>query len=166
MKVDLFNYTIERLKGVGVSIDDMAELVMEVQKKYYDDITIEECRHHVLSVLKKREVQHTIITGLELDRLAKEGLIEEPLLSILRRDEPLYGVDEILALGITNVYGTIGLTNFGYLDKVKPGVIAELNNKKREGVNTFADDLVAAVVAAACSRLAHSKRSDFTEEDE
>ncbi|NOZ92511.1 phosphatidylglycerophosphatase A [bacterium 3DAC] len=166
MKVDLFNYTIERLKEIGVSIDDMAELVMEVQKKYYDDITIEECRHHVLSVLKKREVQHTVITGLELDRLAKEGVVEEPLLSILRRDEPLYGVDEILALGITNVYGTIGLTNFGYLDKVKPGVIAELNNKKREGVHTFADDLVAAIVAAACSRLAHSKRSDFTEEDE
>jgi len=164
MKVDMFNYTIQRLKDIGVSIDDMAELVHQVQSKYFDDITIEECRHHVLSVLKKREVQHTIITGLELDRLAKEGLIEEPLLSILRRDEPLYGVDEILALGITNVYGTIGLTNFGYLDKVKLGVIGELNNKKREGVNTFADDLVAAVVAAACSRLAHSKKGDFSEE--
>ena len=164
MKVDMFNYTIQRLAEIGVSIDDMAQLVMDVQKKYYDDISIEECRHHVLSVLKKREVQHTIITGLELDRLAAEGLIQEPLLSILRRDEPLYGVDEILALGITNVYGTIGLTNFGYLDKTKPGVIGELNNKKREGVQTFADDLVAAIVAAACSRLAHSKKGDFSEE--
>ena len=162
--VDLFNYTIQRLKEFGVSIDDMAELVMEVQSKYFDDLSLDECRHHVLSVLKKREVQHTIITGLELDRLATEGVIDEPLLSILRRDEPLYGVDEILALGITNVYGTIGLTNFGYLDKVKPGVIGMLNNKKGERVNTFADDLVAAVVAAACSRLAHSKKGDFTEE--
>jgi len=162
--VDLFNYTIQRLKDFGVSIDDMAELVMEVQSKYFDDLSLDECRHHVLSVLKKREVQHTIITGLELDRLATEGVIDEPLLSILRRDEPLYGVDEILALGITNVYGTIGLTNFGYLDKVKPGVIGMLNNKKGERVNTFADDLVAAVVAAACSRLAHSKKGDFTEE--
>ncbi len=162
--VDLFNYTIQRLKDFGVSIDDMAELVMEVQSKYFDDLSLDECRHHVLSVLKKREVQHTIITGLELDRLATEGVIDEPLLSILRRDEPLYGVDEILALGITNVYGTIGLTNFGYLDKVKPGVIGMLNNKKGERVNTFADDLVAAVVAAACSRLAHSKKGDFAEE--
>ncbi len=162
--VDLFNYTIQRLKEFGVSIDDMAQLVMEVQSKYFDDLSLDECRHHVLSVLKKREVQHTIITGLELDRLATEGVIDEPLLSILRRDEPLYGVDEILALGITNVYGTIGLTNFGYLDKVKPGVIGMLNNKKGERVNTFADDLVAAVVAAACSRLAHSKKGDFTEE--
>ena len=160
-KINLFNYTIERLREIGVEIDDMAELVMELQKKYFEDITMEECRHHVLSVLKKREVQHAIITGLEIDRLAKEGLIKEPLLSLLRRDEPLYGIDEVLALGITNVFGTIGLTNFGYLDKVKMGIIGELNTKKKEDVNTFADDLVAAVVAAACSRLAHSKKSDF-----
>ena len=160
-KTDLFNYTIQRLRNIGVEIDDMADLVMELQKQYFEDITIEECRHHVLSVLKKREVQHAIITGLELDRLAKEGLVEEPLLSLLRRDDPLYGIDEIIALGITNVYGTIGLTNFGYLDKVKMGIIGKLNSKKKEEVNAFADDLVAAVVAAACSRLAHSKKADF-----
>ena len=62
-KTDLFNYTIQRLREIGVEIDDMAELVMELQKRYFEDITIEECRHHVLSVLKKREVQHAIITG-------------------------------------------------------------------------------------------------------
>ncbi len=164
MGVDLFSYTIQALKERGVEVDDMAELVLEIQRHYYPGITIEECRHHVLAVLKKREVQHTVITGLELDRLAEEGLVREPLLSILRRDEPLYGVDEVLALGITGVYGTIGLTNFGYLDKVKPGVIKELNNKKGEKVNTFIDDLVAAIVAAACSRLAHSKKGDYVEE--
>ena len=39
---------------------------------------------------------------------------------ILSEDEPLYGVDEILALSIVSVYGSIGFTNYGYIDKVKP----------------------------------------------
>lgn len=50
----------------------------------------------------------------------------------MEADEPLYGVDETLAVGITNVYGMIGLTSFGYLDKEKTGIIAELNDKKGE----------------------------------
>ncbi|EGD50017.1 phosphatidylglycerophosphatase A, partial [Thermoanaerobacter ethanolicus JW 200] len=62
------------------------------------------------------------MTGIALDKLAEKDMLEEPLLSILKKDEPLYGIDEILALSITNVYGSIGLTNFGYLDKVKPGI--------------------------------------------
>ena len=69
--------------------------------------------------------------GLELDGLAQEWLIKGSFLSLLRRDELLYGIDEVIALGITNMYGTIGLTNFGYLDKMKMGIIGTLNNKKK-----------------------------------
>ncbi|HEY8489236.1 MAG TPA: phosphatidylglycerophosphatase A, partial [Thermaerobacter sp.] len=59
---------------------------------------------------------------------------------------------------ITNVYGSIGLTNFGYLDKVKLGVIERLNNEKAQGrVQTFLDDLVAGVAAAAAARIAHNE---------
>jgi len=81
-------------------------------------------------------------------------------LSILKNDDALYGIDEILALSITNIYGTIGLTNFGYLDKAKPGILAELNSKTSGKVNTFLDDIVAAIIAAACSRIAHSYESN------
>ena len=57
------------------------------------------------------------------------------------------------------MYGTIGLTNFGYLDKKKIGIIKELDEKKKvERVTTFADDLVAAIAAAASARIAHQNR--------
>ena len=84
-------------------------------------------------------------------------MLDEPLQSIVEKDEGLYGIDEILPLGITNLYGSIGLTNFGYLDKEKIGIIKELDERKKTGreVTTFADDIVAAIAAAAASRVAH-----------
>ncbi len=87
----------------------------------------------------------------------EEKLLPEPLQSIVESDEGLYGIDEIIPLSIVNVYGTIGLTNYGYLDKEKIGIIKELDEQKGEYVNTFLDDLVAAIAAAA-SRIAHSAR--------
>jgi phosphatidylglycerophosphatase A len=72
----------------------------------------------------------------------------------MEADESLYGVDETLAMGITNVYGMIGLTSFGYLDKVKPGIIRKLNEKGKH-IHVFLDDLIAGLAAAASARIAH-----------
>ena len=87
----------------------------------------------------------------------KKGLLSEPLLSMLLNDYGLYGIDEIMALSIVNVYGSIGFTNFGYVDKLKPGIIGKLDRAgKEKGVcNTFLDDIVGAIAAAAASSIAH-----------
>ncbi|QEK11590.1 phosphatidylglycerophosphatase A [Crassaminicella thermophila] len=146
---------IKMLKKRGVNLKDIAKLVYNLQSKYIT-LTIDECLVSVNKVLEKREVQHAILTGIVLDIYAENNNLPEPLLSILRRDEPLYGIDEILALSITNVYGTIGLTSFGYLDEEKPGILKSLNDPKN-GVHTFLDDLVAAIAAAASAKIAHSK---------
>ena len=53
------------------------------------------------------------------------------------------------------LYGSIGLTNFGYLDKEKIGIIRKLDRSKQDTVNTFIDDIVAAIAVAAASRIAH-----------
>jgi phosphatidylglycerophosphatase A len=148
---------VEKLIERDVGIDDIAVLVYDLQKKYIPDVTMKECTETVQDVLEKREVQTALLTGISLDILAEKDLIEEPLLSIIKRDESLYGIDEILALSITNIYGSIGLTNFGYLDKIKPGILGKLNEDKHIKCNTFLDDLVAGVAAAACAKLAHSR---------
>ena len=147
---------IKKLEDRGVKIDDIADLVIELQKDYIE-ISMDHAKHNIESVLSKREVQHAILTGIQIDELAEKNLLEEPLLSIVKRDEPLYGVDEILTLGITNIYGTIGLTNFGYLDKLKLGIVGEVDRigKETDRVNTFLDDLICGIVAAACSKIAH-----------
>ena len=141
----------------GVKIEDIAELVMYLQNDYHENLQMEECIHNVERVLSKREVQNAILSGIQLDILAEKKLLEEPLQSIIEKDEGLYGVDETLALSIVNVYGSIGFTNYGYVDKKKPGILQLLNDKSTGKVNTFLDDIVGAIAAAASSRLAHRK---------
>ncbi|REK75851.1 phosphatidylglycerophosphatase A [Paenibacillus paeoniae] len=143
------------LETRGVTVEDISEIVYTLQSPYNADLRIEECRESVRAVLEKREVQYVLYTGIALDELAERKLLPEPLQSIMERDESLYGVDETLALGITNVYGMIGLTSFGYLDKMKPGIIRKLN-VKGEKIHVFLDDLVAGLAAAASARIAHS----------
>ncbi len=148
---------IKMMKDRGVKVEDIARLVVEAQNRYIP-VTLEEANTIVESVFEKHEVQNAILTGLALDIAAEKGVIEEPLLSMLLTDEPLYGVDEILALSITNIYGSIAFTNYGFFDKTKPGVLAKLNKHRDKQCNTFLDDLAAAVASAACSKLAHTYR--------
>lgn len=145
---------INLLKQRGVKLKDIAEIAYELQGPYNSDLTLENCIISVEKVFEKREVQHAILTGLALDEMAEEDKLEEPLATIIKTDEPLYGIDESLAMAIASIYGTIGVTSFGYLDKKKTGIIKELDNNKSK-VNTFLDDIVAGIASAASARLAH-----------
>ncbi|NLG82951.1 MAG: phosphatidylglycerophosphatase A [Bacilli bacterium] len=160
-----FNYDELRVKAIelleerGVTIRDIAEITYELQRNYFEELTIEDCINSVNLVLNKREVINTVLTGIELDKMAEKGYIEEPLRSILMADYSLYGIDEVLAYSIVNIYGSIGLTNFGYVDKMKIGKIGEIDRSAKENgkCNTFLDDIVGAIASAAASRLAHSR---------
>ncbi|RAK18647.1 phosphatidylglycerophosphatase A [Anoxybacillus vitaminiphilus] len=145
----------KRLEERGVTIEDIAELVYYLQSKYHPNLQIEECIHNVNRVIAKREVQNAILTGIQLDKLAENGMLDEPLQTTIKSDEGLYGIDEILALSIVNIYGSIGFTNYGYIDKEKPGILKHLNDKSSGQCHTFLDDIVGAIAAAASSRLAH-----------
>jgi len=154
----LYALTIQKIEDRGVSIQQIAELTYFLQEKYYKVLTVEDCANNVLAVLKKREVQNAVLTGIQLDELAEKGLLDQPLQEMVAGDYSLYGIDEILAFSIVNVYGSIGFTNFGYIDKLKPGVLKELDIKDdAKGVcHTFLDDLIGAIAASAASRIAHS----------
>lgn len=162
---ELHQKSLELLKQRGVQLEDIAELVMFLQQSYINDLTLELCLENVKAVLKKREVQNTILTGIQLDILAENKQLMNPLLDIIVDDEGLYGIDEIMALSIVNVYGSIGFTNYGYIDKIKPGILGKLNSHDDNEVHTFLDDIVGAIAAAAASRLAHAhpSKSDITQ---
>lgn len=164
----LYNAAINDLNDRGVTEDDLVDLVIFLQSKYYPDLTRDDFAKPVGKVLKKREVQNAIITGVQLDRLAEQGALQSPLQEIVANDEGLYGIDEIMAFSIVNVYGSIGFTNYGYIDKVKPGILKQLDNKRSGQVHTFLDDIVGAIAAAASASLAHScvsGRYNDTEDD-
>ncbi|PLS18091.1 phosphatidylglycerophosphatase A [Bacillus sp. M6-12] len=161
-KISLSEQTARRWLGErGIAVQDIAELVMYLQQRYHNNLQMEDCIKNVERVLSKREVQNAILTGIQLDMLAEKKMLEEPLQSIVEADEGLYGVDEILAFSIVNVYGSIGFTNYGFIDKQKPGILKDLNDKSSGKCHTFLDDIVGAIAAAASSRLAH--RAENTE---
>lgn len=161
----MYQQVLAQLNSRGVEMDDIADIVYQLQAPYHPSLTMEECRDSVFRVLEKREVQHAIFTGIALDMLAEQKVLPEPLQTIMNEDEPLYGVDEVLALAVTNVYGSIGLTNFGYLDKIKMGVIGTLNNNRGQ-IHVFLDDLVASIAASAAARIAHQHEAkSYSTED-
>jgi len=147
--------TVTRLlEKRGVTLSRIADLVFDLQHAYVTGLTREIAEESVHHVLRKREVQNAILTGVALDMLAERDELPEPLLTRVKTDEPLFGMDEVLALAITNVYGSIGLTNYGFVDKMKMGVLDEIHHRQDQ-VNTFLDDIVAGIAAAAAARLAH-----------
>lgn len=152
--------TDEWLAKRGVTREAIADLVHFLQKDYYPDLSAEECLGSVNAVLSKREVQNAVLTGIQLDLLAEEGKLIAPLQEMVYNDEGLYGCDEVLALSIVNVYGSIGFTNFGYIDKLKPGILLKLNDKSDGEIHTFLDDIVGAIAASAASRIAHRKQAE------
>ena len=157
-KVSEYPYTIQELKEItirqlqerGVEIEDISKIVFTLQEKYYPNLTMQLCTENVERVLEKREVLQCVLTGIAIDKACDKKLFDDPIQKIIESDE-------VLALSIINVYGSIGFTNFGYLDKEKIGIIKELDVEKTDCVNTFLDDIVAAIAAAAASRLSHSR---------
>ncbi|RFU66731.1 phosphatidylglycerophosphatase A [Peribacillus glennii] len=130
------------LEDRGVSIESIAEIVYEMQFPYNEGLTLDDCIVSVEKVLVKREIQHAILVGVELDRLAEQKKLSEPLQSIVESDEGLFGVDETIAFGAVLGYGSIAVTTFGHLDKYKIGIIRDLDTKKSDKVHTFLDDMV------------------------
>ncbi|MDR0139911.1 phosphatidylglycerophosphatase A [Metabacillus idriensis] len=159
-KMDIVEKTARQwIQDRGVKVEDIAELVYFLQVKYHPSLTIDQCLENIDRVLSKREVQNAILTGIQLDILAEKKMLEEPLQAIIESDESLYGVDEIIALSIVNIYGSIGFTNYGYIDKEKPGILKFLNDKSTGMVHTYLDDIIGAIAAAASSRLAHRAKN-------
>lgn len=145
----------ELLERRGIRLRDMAEVVYKLQRPYNNGIDVETCLDSVEVVVRKREVQYAIIVGHTLDTMAEEGTLKEPLGSIVRENSPLFGIDKVFALGIVNLYGSIGFSNYGLLALEEPEFFKRWKEKNPNAVYTFLDDIVAAIVAAACSRIAH-----------
>lgn len=146
------------LERRGVTVEEIAKIVLEMQLPYNEGLTIDHCTESVESVLRKREMQHALLVGIELDELAEQGKLSRPLQQIVGADEGLFGVDEMIGLGAVLTYGSIAVTTFGHLDKNKVGIIRKLDTKIGGEVHTFLDDLVASIAACASARIAHRTR--------
>lgn len=154
---EMLELNIKTLNERTVTVEEIAEVAYRQQSKWTDDISMKVCIDSVEKILSLRDTFHLLQLGAEIDRLTDEGLIREPILSVLKQDLGMFGIDELFGLELAGLYGTIGKTNFGDIDVNKPLVVDRLNGEgKEEGglCHTFLDDIVGAIAAAASTRVA------------
>lgn len=149
----------EHFERLGITVAKMAEIVYRDQKPYIDSLTEREASWAVSRVLNKTEFQDGLLVAIHLDKVAQMfNLMREhdPLMNRLIDDHPNFGADEHLAMSLAGLYGSIATTNYGYIDKTKPGIVGELNEMGKSGeyVTTMMDDMIGAIIASAEAKLA------------
>lgn len=159
---ELFDYVVKELNKRGIDEWTVGNAAYAMQHQYYPDVTVEQFGSELTNVLKKREVLNNLAVGFALDNFANRHLLPEPLQTIVANDLGAFGVDEALALSITQLYGTVSSTNYGHADKEKIGFAKELDNSKGT-INTFSDDLFSALASAVCARFAHGSALQLDE---
>lgn len=143
-----------------MTITDIIDIAHFLEDAYIPNLTDAMCEEAIEKVLRKREVQNIILTGIQLDMLAEENAsdLAMPIKRMLDSDDSLYGVDEELALSLTALYGSVAKTNYGYVDKIKYGILEELNDKSTGKINVFLDDIVGAIGACTAGYLSHNNK--------
>lgn len=165
---EMYNLNELRLKERGVSIESIALIAYEQQKKYTPNTRMSDCVDSVKKILSYTDVFHLVQLSIEIDRLTEEKVFRYPIQDILLSDLGMFGVDEIFGLRISSLFGTIGQTNFGDIDVNKPGIVKELNELGKKNLNvchTFLDDVVGAIAAAASTRVAQIMSQEIALED-
>lgn len=149
----------EHFERLGITVAKMAEIVYRDQKPYIKNLTAREANWAVSRVLNKTEFQDGLLVAIYLDKVAQMFNImneHDPLMNRLIDDHPNFGADEHLAMSLAGLYGSIATTNYGYIDKTKPGIVGELNDMGKSGeyVTTMMDDMIGAIIASAEAKLA------------
>lgn len=165
---EMYSLNEMRLKERGVSIESIAEIAYNQQKKYSPNTRMSDCIKSVKKILSYTDVFHLVQLSIEIDRLTEEKAFRFPIQDILLSDLGMFGVDEIVGLRISSLFGTIGQTNFGDIDVNKPGIVRELNDLGKINPNvchTFLDDVVGAIAAAASTRVAQIMSQEIALEE-
>ena len=154
-----YGYVWNYLNSKGVTEEDIGKLAMGLQKKFLPEVPLEKYISATLEISKKWDILNCCMVGIALDKAASNKQLDEPLQTIMDEDLGVFAVDEVLAYyGFATLYGGIGITSAGWLDKEKTGIIAKLD-KDNTSVNVFLDDLIVGLVACVSAKIAH----DYTE---
>lgn len=152
-----YQETLRLLTKKNIKLSDIADLAIANQAPYgidYDRTAVINVIDHIL---QRDDIQDIITLAINIDELVQNDQLSPYINERIKSDVGLFGVDELIVSGIYNLYGQTGVTNYGYTDKMKPGIIGEIDRrgKTTAETTTFLDDIVGALVAATVSYLAH-----------
>lgn len=161
---ELFDFVMNELKKRNINSHTVGEAAYQLQHQYLPELTIADFGYQLNEILKKREVLNTLALGFEIDNLATEKKLSEPLQTIIEDDLGIFGLDELLAMNISQLYGSLSVSNFGFADKIKVGIAKDLDIDESH-VQTFSDDLFSALVSAVIGRCGNGAKLDLKKTD-
>lgn len=156
-ETQLYEFNMQQFQKRGIKKDDIIDIAIWLQAKFNPTVDRQNYVKALEQILHKIAVMNSLAVGFVLDDLATDKKLPEPLQTIIGEDRAYFDVDEHLAISISSLYGAIGTTNFGYLDRNKYGKVKELDQDSTR-VNTFADDLVGALATATGAKVAFDNR--------
>ena len=104
---EMFKLNEERLKERGVSIDSIALIAYNQQRKYTPNTQMYDCIESVKKILSYTDVFHLVQLSIEIDRLTEEKAFRYPIQDILMSDLGMFGVDEVFGLRISSLLTSI-----------------------------------------------------------
>lgn len=140
---------LNRLKERGIELDDLVETGMEL---FTDSHSLS--KKKVAQVLRRSlgralsdiNVASLIIAAIRLDEEGEGGRIPSLSKEAFLKDPIALVTDETIGTAIANyIAGTLGVHNFLYYDRVKPGIMKKLE--------PFMDDAIGGLVSGVMSRI-------------
>lgn len=97
-----------------------------------------------------------VMIALALDNMASAKALPDPLQDIVENDMWTMGTDELLAIGLAQLRGSIAVTNYGHVDVEKHGIIKDVDEDSTR-VTTFLDDIIGALASSVMAHVAHKR---------
>lgn len=153
-------WVIDTLDEKGVTMEIIAKEALEGQKKFNPSLDMDIMLAGLNDVLQKREVVNALMVGLSIDKMATQGLLPEPLQSIMVSDKANMGVDETLAMSVVAIFGSVADMQLGSLDLHKHSIAKYLDELDDGSVNTMIDDLCSALISATEAKVMNALTVD------
>jgi iron complex transport system ATP-binding protein len=140
---------LDRLTERGIGFDDLVKTAMEL---FIASRSISKARASNLlqkglrNALSDANVASLLLAALLLDAECGKGTVPDSMVETFRTDSVSLVADETIGIAIANyIAGTLGVHNFLYYDRIKPGIMKRLP--------PFTDDAVGGLVAGVMSKI-------------
>lgn len=137
------NVAVQLLVDRNISIDDLSYLANKVSIPLNNS---DNYTSRISNILSVRKIQDLIALGIIIDIYGENNLLPQPLQHMISHKDPLFELDRILAMGVLFEFGPDAIINFSYIQKEKMDIIKNFLDNKNS-INTFLDDILAAILA-------------------
>lgn len=149
---------ISEFDALGISLKNISKAIYKEQKKYNQNLSLDDCYNALEHIISKREVADKLCICFLLNSLKNNECEYSKVINkySLNYNNALLGTSKMLGISISEMYGAIGYSNFGYFSEYYLDFFDELKNNSK--CTVFIIDAICGIAAAASGKIAHQYR--------